>query len=856
MLKRFGLILPNVQRQFRTALNLIKTNRLQGVLEVILILNRRIFAISQPPPKAFDRSLCPSPDQSVRSIFVTRVLIIATLDIPQCEKYRAQQKRMLLKLLGVECTVLPVCDFAACMNALQTHSIAIFYRVPGYDHVLAMIREAKRLGVPTIYEVDDLIFDLDSYLNNKNIDRLSEALRRSVLEGIPLFRKALTCCDAGIASTEELAAKMSEAGLKVVHVIENGIDEETMKIVEKVEVDRIRDPNLIRIFYGSGSKAHDADFDCAAKSIVAVAQRFSQVRIRVVGDLTLTGDFDSIQTQVERYPITEYAGYLKLLSECDINVAPLSEGIFNDCKSNIKFIEAALFEIPSVCSPRSAFRKAIVSGETGILAETADEWTSALINLIDSNERRTTMGRRSKQAALDRYSPAQLAQRDVRPFVDVYGSGKRKPLKILMANIFFSPESFGGGTIIAEEMAIRLNTRQDTSVLVFSGSQDNTMRPYDLIRREEKGVPVISVKIPVPAPRELDFLNRKMEAIFQDLLAAYQPDVVHLHATQGLSASIANVCIDASIPYIITLHDAWWLCERQFMIKSDHKYCGQTRIDLDVCETCVSNISWTELRLNFLRGILTQASRLLAPSEFWRGVYVANDLLPDRVIVNKNGIQPPGPIAASPSRRDGRLRFGFVGGLGPVKGFDLIVKAFQEIDTANYELILVDNTMNLGYSSMNSMKNLRLKGTVTIVPAYTQDTIGDFFSKIDVLLFPSQWKESFGLTIREALVRDKWVISTDSGGTVEDIVDGVNGTIIPLDGNPSSLRDAIITLLSDPQKIIGHSNKYKAKIRDFDDQANELYSILKSVAQEQAARKLLRGPIQNRIPLRAGQSAI
>jgi glycosyltransferase involved in cell wall biosynthesis len=464
-----------------------------------------------------------------------------------------------------------------------------------------------------------------------------------------------------------------------------------------------------------------------------------------------------------------------------------------------------------------------------MLAESADEWTSSLTSLIDSSELRIAMGRRSKQAAIDRYNPARVAKRDIQPIIEMYGSGKSKALKILMANIYFSPDSFGGGTIIAEEMATRLNARPDASVLVFCSSQDRTMKPYDLVRHEQKGIPVVSVKTPPPVPRELDFFNRKMKAVFKDLLLSYQPDVVHFHSIQGLTASIAEACTDASIPFFVTLHDGWWLCERQFMVRSDHKYCGQTRIDMNVCETCVPSIPWTELRFNFLKATLRQAFKLLAPSEFWKAIYVANGLPPDLIEVNKNGIRTPGVVDRTTSRYGAKLRFGFVGGTGPIKGFDLVIRAFQELSNANYELVLVDNTLNLGFSSIP--KHLRLKGLIKIVPAYTQETIDDFFSTIDVLLFPSQWKESFGLTVREALVRDKWVIVTDSGGTIEDIVDGKNGNIIPLDGSHSTLRASIAALLADPQKVIGHINEYKARIRSFDDQAEELYGLLKSADQ-------------------------
>jgi len=64
-----------------------------------------------------------------------------------------------------------------------------------------------------------------------------------------------------------------------------------------------------------------------------------------------------------------------------------------------------------------------------------------------------------------------------------------------------------------------------------------------------------------------------------------------------------------------------------------------------------------------------------------------------------------------------------------------------------------------------------VRGKLSIVPAYTQDGMDDFFAGIDVLLFPSQWKKSFGLTVRVALARDVWVIATEGGGPAEAIMD-------------------------------------------------------------------------------------
>ena len=115
-----------------------------------------------------------------------------------------------------------------------------------------------------------------------------------------------------------------------------------------------------------------------------------------------------------------------------------------------------------------------------------------------------------------------------------------------------------------------------------------------------------------------------------------------------------------------------------------------------------------------------------------------------------------------------------------------------------------------------------------ILPAYTQDNIDDFFNSIDVLLFPTQWKESFGLTVREAIVRNVWVITTDAGGPVEDIIEGVNGNIIPFDSDYKVLAKAIqntIDLYMN-KALTDEIVLEKRHIASFEDQKDELISII------------------------------
>lgn len=751
------------------------------------------------------------------------VLIVGELGLAQCTKYRVLQKQRMFETLGVHCTVIDWGRKAEVRTLLQTHSLVIFYRVPGYDDVLGLIKEARRLNVPSIWEVDDLIFDMDAYLANGNIHLLNEELRRSVLYGVPLYLAALRACEFAIASTRVLADAMISAGAKKAFVIENGLDDDTLRIADGLRAKSSKAKcDEVVIAYGSGSKAHDADFRVAAPAILDLLRTRPNVRLHIIGDLNLPSEFEAFDSQIELFPVSNYASYLKLLSQADINLAPLEPSLFNDAKSNIKFLEASILGIPSVCSPRDAFR-IVQAGTSGYLADNFAEWHQALTVLVDNPGLRRSVGEEARSRVIERYSCNAIANRQVLPMLEVFSNTRPARLRVLAVNVYFCPQSFGGATIVAEQIALRLNGRSDTEVVVFTSWGDLSAAPYDLYRYEANGLPVIAVRMPDMDSREIEYYNARIGDIFTDVLNAIQPDIVHFHSVQGLGVALADACRRMNIPYAITLHDAWWLCERQFMVNGEGRYCFQTIISADICANCVADALVAEKRRAVLADTLANAALLLTPSEFQRQLYVANGVNQDKIKVNKNGIKfPTEPLKRAQSDR---IRFGFVGGGGAIKGEPLIKRAFEDIKYRNYELTLVDNTMNLGFSSVGNI-GWRITGEVRAVPAYTQDTMDEFFEQIDVLLFPSQWKESFGLTVREALARDVWVIATDSGGVTEDIVPGENGTIIPLDGRYEPLRDEIVRLLENPHLLANYSNRHKQRITDFDAQARELRDLL------------------------------
>ncbi|WP_316250532.1 glycosyltransferase family 4 protein [Pseudomonas fluorescens] len=404
---------------------------------------------------------------------------------------------------------------------------------------------------------------------------------------------------------------------------------------------------------------------------------------------------------------------------------------------------------------------------------------------------------------------------------------KTRVRRVLSANIFFAPRSYGGATIIAEQMTRLMVQAAQLQPFVFTSLPVANAAPYGLFRYEVNKVAVIGMGL--PDERSEYFENPATIPTFEAMLSSVAPDLVHLHSVQGLGAQLAESCRKAGIPFVVTLHDTWWICGRQFMINNHGQYCGQTRISTEVCAKCVDDPVLNDYRQQWLANMLKKADLLLAPSKFARDLYIANGFDATKIRVNNNGILAP---AANYRKQPGKtLRFGYVGGNVSIKGVTLLARAFASLNRSDYELKVVDSQLHLGLRSFKP-DSIKIPGTVTFIPGYAQANMDAFYSGIDVLLFPTQLKETFGLSVREALARDVWVISTQGGGTVEDIVDGVNGTIIPLSTDEKYLRQALSDVLENQQRFLEHRNPFKASIKLCSDQSLELQGIYADVLKQ------------------------
>ena len=129
------------------------------------------------------------------------------------------------------------------------------------------------------------------------------------------------------------------------------------------------------------------------------------MRLVIVGHLRLRPELERYKSQITRIDFTKDVDqYWSLLSCCDINLAVLSPNEMADCKSEIKWLEAAMFQIPSVVSATATYRELLENGIDAIIANNPYEWLTALESLVNDRKLRLSVGAAARERAIQNYS--------------------------------------------------------------------------------------------------------------------------------------------------------------------------------------------------------------------------------------------------------------------------------------------------------------------------------------------------------------------------------------------------------------------------------------------------------------------
>jgi glycosyltransferase involved in cell wall biosynthesis len=164
--------------------------------------------------------------------------------------------------------------------------------------------------------------------------------------------------------------------------------------------------------------------------------------------------------------------------------------------------------------------------------------------------------------------------------------------------------------------------------------------------------------------------------------------------------------------------------------------------------------------------------------------------------------------------------------MGLEKGIHLVRQALLRGGFENLEFVYVDHSLPFGTEQTTSY------GTtpVRVLGKFPASRVADLYAQFDVLVAPSIWPESFGLVTREALSLGLWVIASNLGAMGEDVVEGENGFVIPVD-TPDGLIDAFSKVDADPGRY-KQPPEIRPKIRTAKDQARDMAAIYLDYAKK------------------------
>lgn len=317
--------------------------------------------------------------------------------IPQCTRYRVLNKAEQLRKHGFEVKVTNLSDFQ--LSMAQNASHIIIYRSPISPELLRLCHLAKDYGKPVFFDIDDLVFDTVYTDQLSYTQGLNPVEKGNYDAGVRNYGYMLENCDGAITSTNQLQEELKKYQSTVL-LNRNLASDELISISSQFLKDYSQVSDVVKIGYFSGSISHNENFELIKPAIKQLLKKYSNVQLHIVGILDIPKDMKPFGNQIVTHDYVDWDKLPALISEVDINLAPLVDSIFNRAKSEIKWIEAALVKVPTVASKIGAFSDEVVDGETGLLA-TDDEWFDKLESLILSLELRQKLAESAYRAVLE-----------------------------------------------------------------------------------------------------------------------------------------------------------------------------------------------------------------------------------------------------------------------------------------------------------------------------------------------------------------------------------------------------------------------------------------------------------------------
>lgn len=293
--------------------------------------------------------------------------------------------------------------------------------------------------------------------------------------------------------------------------------------------------------------------------------------------------------------------------------------------------------------------------------------------------------------------------------------------------------------------------------------------------------------------------------LLHEKIRHFQPNVVHVHNFFPLlSPSVYDACRAAGVAVVQTLHNYRIICPKATLFR-DGKVCedclGQALPWSGVVHRCyrqsrIQSVAVAAMiTVHHLRQTwLERVDGFITLTAFQKAKMIQAGLPENKIYVKPNFIFDPNP-QINPQSSPYAL---FVGRLWEEKGVATLVQAYVEGNVQLPLKIVGDGPLRQSLEAI--MQQAGLGDRVEFLGWQEKSNVLSLLQQAQLLVFPSEWYETFGLSVIEAFACGVPVLASALGCMKELVQDGVTGLHFA-PGNAAALAEKIHWAAANPDAM-------------------------------------------------------
>jgi len=332
-------------------------------------------------------------------------VLFITSGIGDSARYRAYNQAEELNKHGIKARVM-VLDHPRLSKFSSRFKIFIFNRTLVTAQAKKLIEKIKKQNKEIIFDTDDLVFNAELMHQTESYQKMNplekKQYEKNVGEEILKDPYVKTCT----TTTSFIKNILEEKYQKKVFVSRNKINDSELEITNKIAIKKIfTNSDKIKLGYFSGTMSHNKDFATIAEALVRIMEKYSQVKLVLVGPLEIENKLNKFKDRIIHSGLAPIKKHYENIASVDINLAPLvKDDPFCEAKSELKFFEAGIVKTPTIAVRNQTFSEAIEDGVDGFLADSIGEWVEKIEKLILDKNFRKGMGEKARKKVMRDYT--------------------------------------------------------------------------------------------------------------------------------------------------------------------------------------------------------------------------------------------------------------------------------------------------------------------------------------------------------------------------------------------------------------------------------------------------------------------